>query len=90
MLKENGRLLIANFMPSNPDMGYMEAFMGWELLYRTREEFEQRYFSWLLKANNGNVTQSAESAGISRPYLHEIIKKLGLDLKQIKATTRRL
>ncbi|MCH7676678.1 class I SAM-dependent methyltransferase [candidate division KSB1 bacterium] len=41
MLKENGRLLIANFMPSNPDMGYMEAFMGWELLYRTREEFEQ-------------------------------------------------
>ncbi len=41
MLKENGRLLIANFMPSNPDSGYMEAFMGWELLYRTREEFEQ-------------------------------------------------
>jgi len=41
MLKENGRLLIANFMPSNPDMGYMEAFMGWELLYRTREEFER-------------------------------------------------
>ncbi len=41
MLKENGRLLIANFMPSNPDMGYMEAFMSWELLYRTREEFEQ-------------------------------------------------
>ena len=22
-------------------MGYMEAFMGWQLLYRTREEFEQ-------------------------------------------------
>lgn len=41
MLKENGRLLIANFLPSNADSGYMEAFMGWELLYRTRDQFER-------------------------------------------------
>lgn len=41
MLKKDGRLLIANFVPGNKECGYMEAFMGWELLYRTREQFER-------------------------------------------------
>ena len=40
MLKKDGRLVIANFLESNTESGYMEAFMGWELNYRTREEFE--------------------------------------------------
>ncbi len=41
MLKKDGRLLIANFVPGNRESGYMEAFMGWELLYRTRQQFEK-------------------------------------------------
>lgn len=41
LLKPRGRLLIANFLPSNSDSAYMEAFMGWQLLYRTREQFER-------------------------------------------------
>ena len=30
-----GRVLIANFMPDIPDIGYMESFMAWRLIYRT-------------------------------------------------------
>lgn len=38
MLRPGGRLLIANFMPNVRDVGYMEAFMDWNLIYRTRQE----------------------------------------------------
>lgn len=41
LLKPKGRLLIANFLPGNIECGYMEAFMGWKLLYRTRAQFER-------------------------------------------------
>lgn len=40
MLKRDGRLLIANFLPNNKECGYMEAFMDWELLYRTKAQLE--------------------------------------------------
>lgn len=38
MLKPGGQLLLANFLPDVPDVGYMETFMGWPLIYRTDEE----------------------------------------------------
>jgi extracellular factor (EF) 3-hydroxypalmitic acid methyl ester biosynthesis protein len=38
MLKPAGRLLIANFLRDVPDVGYMESFMGWPLIYRGDEE----------------------------------------------------
>jgi extracellular factor (EF) 3-hydroxypalmitic acid methyl ester biosynthesis protein len=38
MLKPGGELLVANFLPDVPDVGYMETFMGWPLIYRSREE----------------------------------------------------
>ena len=34
MLSPGGRLLIANFVPDIPDVGYMESFMDWHLVYR--------------------------------------------------------
>jgi SAM-dependent methyltransferase len=38
MLAPGGRLLVANFAPTLPEVGYMETFMDWKLIYRTAEE----------------------------------------------------
>jgi len=38
MLKSGGRLLIANCAPESECIGYMEAFMGWHLIYRSEQE----------------------------------------------------
>jgi hypothetical protein len=38
MLRPEGSLVVANFMPSIRDVGYMETFMDWRLIYRTRRE----------------------------------------------------
>jgi hypothetical protein len=36
MLRPRGSLLIANFLPGIRDVGYMESFMDWKLIYRDR------------------------------------------------------
>jgi len=38
MLAPGGRLLVANFAPCLNDIGYMESFMGWKLIYREAEQ----------------------------------------------------
>ena len=37
-LRPRGRLLLANFLPGIPDIGYMESYMAWKLIFRTRQE----------------------------------------------------
>jgi hypothetical protein len=38
MLNPGGRLLLANFLPTSSSTAYMEAYMEWWLIYRTRAE----------------------------------------------------
>ena len=38
LLRPRGRLLIANFLPGILDVGYMESYMGWKLIFRTRQQ----------------------------------------------------
>lgn len=39
LVRPGGRLLVANFLPTNRERGYMETFMDWYLHYRSIEAF---------------------------------------------------
>jgi hypothetical protein len=40
MLRPGGQLLTANFVPGIFDVGYMESYLAWMLIYRTAEELQ--------------------------------------------------
>ena len=43
MTLPGGRVMIANFMPDIPDVGYMEAFMDWWLIYRDSAQVRELF-----------------------------------------------
>ena len=40
-LAPGGRLLVSNFLPTVADAGYMETFMGWDLIYRSEQQLAE-------------------------------------------------
>jgi len=38
MLRPGGSVIVANFLPAVRDIGYMETFMDWNLIYRSRAD----------------------------------------------------
>jgi len=38
MLRPGGTLFLTNFLPTTEDAGYMESYMGWELIFRSEQE----------------------------------------------------
>ncbi len=38
LLRPRGKLVIANFLPGVLDLGYMESFMDWKLIFRKRQD----------------------------------------------------
>jgi extracellular factor (EF) 3-hydroxypalmitic acid methyl ester biosynthesis protein len=40
MLRPGGKLIIANFVPDHREVGYMETFLQWHLIYRTKHQLE--------------------------------------------------
>ena len=41
MLAPGGRLIVANFCPELPDVGMMESFMAWNLIYRDEADMRE-------------------------------------------------
>ncbi len=58
--------------PENDDPGF-------ELPYKEAvEAFRRRYIQRLLERTGGNKSEAARLAGVNRPYLHRLIRELGL------------
>ena len=61
-LRPGGKLLVANFTPVGPDVGYMETFMDWWLIFRTGEDM-RRLFVTLPKEQAGPIDIFEDEAG---------------------------
>lgn len=61
-LRPGGKMLIANFTPSGPDVGYMETFMDWWLIFRTAEDM-RRLFVTLPSDELGEIDVFEDEAG---------------------------
>ena len=54
------------------------------LIDTSYERAEREYLISLLQRNSGNVSQSAQQAGMSRQGLHKLLKKHGVDAREYR------
>ncbi len=66
--------------PSQPagDLGALIDLPFKEAKQSVLDDFETRYFTRLLETHDGNLSRAAASAGITRYYLRELLRRLGL------------
>jgi len=50
---------------------------------RWTDEFERQYLRWLLEEAKGNISKAARAADMDRKYLHKLLKKHGIDPRNI-------
>lgn len=62
-LRPGGRLLIGNYTPENDEIGYMEAYMGWHLIYRDQQAM-QRLAATIPAQSVASISTTQDSAGI--------------------------
>ncbi len=62
-LRPGGRLLIGNYTPENDEIGYMEAYMGWHLIYRDAQAM-YRLAATIPAESVGSISTTRDSAGI--------------------------
>ncbi len=67
--------------PAAPPAGDLSALFALpfkEAKQALLDDFETRYFTHLLEAHDGNLSRASAEAGITRYYLRELLKRLGL------------
>ena len=65
--------------PATFDPGLLKAGLGFKGAKQTVvDAFEAAYLQALLARNDGNITRSAEEAGLTRYHLRELLKRHGL------------
>ena len=62
----------------DPELAALYALPFKEAKQEMLDAFERRYFSRLLDVHAGNLSRAAADAGITRYYLRELLKRLGL------------
>lgn len=72
MLKPSGCLVVANFLPGVRDVGYMEIFMDWNLIFRTRYEMVEMTMEIPQEAIRGIRLFAEENQNI---IFLEVVKK---------------
>ena len=64
--------------PGALDLAALYAIPFKEAKQALLDDFETRYFTHLLAAHDGNLSRASAEAGITRYYLRELLKRLGL------------
>jgi hypothetical protein len=70
MLKPGGTYLFANFADDMPDDGYMESFMRWELILRSREDMQR-----VIEDSAGSEHKSEIFFGENRTVIYAAITR---------------
>lgn len=71
LLSPGGELLITNYVPEIPDVGYMECVMDWHLIYRNPEDMVE--LAALIPSDQ--VEQLSLSTDVDRNLLYLGIRK---------------
>ena len=64
MLRPGGQLLVANFRPNMPDIGFKKCFMDWQVVYRSDDSM----FDLARKINPGDLVQDIRFMSQGEPY----------------------